>query len=1049
MQNRILQTVLMITTLAWALAPAQGVAAEQAADQSAAPALTAEQQKKLDEAERLNEQVKTLRAQGKSQAAIPLAKRALEIRQAILGNEHPDTATCLNNLGLLLQEQGDYAAARPYSEQAVKINRKVLGDENRETATSLNNLGVLLYLERDYAAARTHLEQALAINRRILGKEHPSTAVSLNWLGVLLKNQGDYTAARLTLEESLAINRKVLGSEHPETAVSLNNLGNLLRAQGDYRAARRFLEQSLAINQKVLGTGHAETATSLGNLGLLLQDQGDYAAARLYFDRALEFRQKTLGKGHLGTAVALNNLGFLLYTQGDYAAARPYYEQALAINKRNLGDEDPRTALALNNLAALLHSQGDTATARRYYEQALAIRRKVLGEEHVDTSIALNNLGNLLQEQGDVAAARGYLEQSLKIKRKILGDDNPGTATVLNNLFVLEAAQGNGETAAKFADDCRRGLRRHIARVLPALSEREQLLFLKKSESGNFHRALSLALAFPEDRRIADLSAGWLLNGKAVGYAALGEQALLARDLNDPQLAALARRLQEARRDLASLTLAIPRPGQEDAHRQALAKLTAQEDRLAHELASSCGRGAETDPWVDLSRVREALPAGSVLIDIARFPVFNFQAKGKEKQYKPSRYVAWIIPAAEQGPGVEQGDVQVVDLGPAEAIDAAVELARNSIRTAAAEDSLLRQYGEIIAEKQARDSLRQVADLVWRPLADKAGSAKELILSPDGALWLLPWSALPVTDDKVLLEAYPLRCVVSGRDLAGTPAAKLTHAPPALFADPDFDLAADKVRESIQAVLPRRTPDDQGQAGPLTSESALPPVTRLPSAGAEAQAITPSIARFARAEPQTYKGRYALESVFKQVQRPSLLVLSTHGFFLSDHEIRRDEPDWTSPGPVAALLTGDGKRVENPLLRCGLLLAGCNARQSTRGDDGILTGMEILGVDLRGTELVVLSACETGVGKVRNGEGVAGLRQAFQLAGAEAVVATLWQVPDLDSTLIMNDFFRNLADGQPRTEALRNAQLQRMQARRRKNGAAHPFFWAAWTLTGK
>jgi CHAT domain-containing protein len=258
-----------------------------------------------------------------------------------------------------------------------------------------------------------------------------------------------------------------------------------------------------------------------------------------------------------------------------------------------------------------------------------------------------------------------------------------------------------------------------------------------------------------------------------------------------------------------------------------------------------------------------------------------------------------------------------------------------------------------------------------------------------------------------------------------------------MMADPDFDLDAPRPRGA----------DDPSQRG-LSRDFKLGAIRRLPGTAAEAEAILPHLSRFTAANPRLLTDREATTAAFKSAKNPRVVVLSTHGFFLEEEKTNRkgddrgfETDDRRPTGPVS----------ENPLLRCGLLLAGCNhaARAKPGQDTGVLTGLEVVGTDLRGTEMVVLSACETGLGDVRNGEGVAGLRQAFQLAGAESVVATLWQVPDRDSALLVSAFFQNLGQGQARDAALRKAQLEQVQRRRERFGAAHPYFWAAYTLTGQ
>jgi CHAT domain-containing protein len=392
-------------------------------------------------------------------------------------------------------------------------------------------------------------------------------------------------------------------------------------------------------------------------------------------------------------------------------------------------------------------------------------------------------------------------------------------------------------------------------------------------------------------------------------------------------------------------------------------------------------------------------------------------------------------------PPAGAGRVRIVDLGEASRIDAAVAEFRKAMTQT---DRLVETAGEAVANQSINKTLRPLAELVWRPLAEHAGDARELVLSPDAALWLVPWAALPIEEDKFLLERFNIRYVTSGRELVRRNAASKSPAPAVVIADPDYDLEPRNISR----------PAANRAAGQIARRSMtrLGRANRLPGTAREARAIEPALAKLVNSRPALYLDAQATEPQFKELTGPQVLVLSTHGFFLEDQHVVADDDHVDPAGDEggAPAITQQGSPLENPLLRCGLLLAGANRRDQVAPgtDDGVLTGLEIVGTDLRGTEMVVLSACDTGVGEVRNGEGVAGLRQAFQLAGAGSVVATLWQIPDEETVQLVNDYFGYLADGQTKSEALRSAQLARIADHRERNGAAHPFYWAAFTITG-
>lgn len=249
----------------------------------------------------------------------------------------------LNWAGSYFHGRAAYSAARPLYERAMTIREKVLGPEHPDTASSLNNLAGLLQAQGDLAGARPLYERALAIYEKLLGPEHPHTATSLNNLALLLQAQGDLAGAQPLFERARATYEMVLGPDHPLAATALNNLALLLQAQGDLSGAQPLFERALAIRENALSREHPDTATSLNNLARLLQDKNDLAGARPLFERALATREKLLGPEHPDTVMSLNNLALLLQAQGDLAGARPLFERVLAINEKLLGPEHPDT----------------------------------------------------------------------------------------------------------------------------------------------------------------------------------------------------------------------------------------------------------------------------------------------------------------------------------------------------------------------------------------------------------------------------------------------------------------------------------------------------------------------------------------------------------------------------------------------------------------------------------------------------------------------------------------------------------------------------------
>jgi CHAT domain-containing protein len=317
------------------------------------------------------------------------------------------------------------------------------------------------------------------------------------------------------------------------------------------------------------------------------------------------------------------------------------------------------------------------------------------------------------------------------------------------------------------------------------------------------------------------------------------------------------------------------------------------------------------------------------------------------------------------------------------------------------------------------------------PVRKLVGDSSHLLISPDGPLNLIPFSALVDEQGRYLVETNTLTYLTSGRDLLRLQNGIQSREPTVIIADPNFNSGA-----------------KPGQAaGPSLAGTFFEPLRRLVGSAKEAEKL-----KEAFPNARVKSGDQATEAVIKQISGPEILHIATHGFFLED------EQEKALPGKVAAQMrlvvrrknnTGGpeappGKRLTNPLLRSGLFFAGANANRN-EAEDGILTALEASGLDLWGTKLVVLSACDTGVGEVKNGDGVYGLRRALVLAGSESQMMSLWPVSDTGTSELMVEYYKALKAGQGRSEALRQVQLKMLKDPIRQ----HPFYWASFIQSGE
>jgi CHAT domain-containing protein/tetratricopeptide (TPR) repeat protein len=934
----------------------------------------------------LNEQFIALYQAAQYREAIEVATDMCELAEIFLGDQSSDYADCLNQLATAYQAYGDYQAAKPLYLKVQSIDKP--GTE--DYAINLHNWAGLCESTGEYRTAEDYYLQALALKLELLGENDPSVARTQNDLGHLYYMIGEYRAA----ETHYKIAGEIWGQDPKEyrkdIATVNNNLAMLYEDMDRFAQADYHFKQARDIDRLVLREDDPDYAVDLNNSAHFYARLGDYAKAEQYFKQALEIMRARYRENHRDIALCLNNLGWLYQIQGNYSAAKPMFRQAMQIRLDLLGEDHSLYAESANNLAALDYSIGNLSEAEAGYLKAWEIYRQAFGENH------------------------------------------PNTITALSNLSIIYASQDRQADALALCQAVVAAHDQLIDQIFAIGSESQRMAYIQSVQRGS---AIFISLvAMPGTTSRENISACFdvVLRRKALTAEVLAAQRDALLESRHPHLKDKIKQVRTLRAQIGQKQLAGP--GKEGllAHEQQLRTWIAQREGLEAQLAGNIPEISLQIQLRDVDRgaVAQALLTDAALVEFVRTDVYDFQQRAgpAEARWKPPIYLAFILHAGQPD------EVHMVSLGQAAPIDRLIADFRISVtgggRDVLPEDTPAGQIRRI-------HLLSKLNAAVFEPLLPALGECRRLLIAPDGDLTMLPFEALPLDEESYVLDQYHISYLSTGRDvLRYENQSPRSFGETVVVADPNYDLGASDLTDPQSESHPSGWPLEDLRRADF-------PLKRLP--GTREEGV--QLARLLGVQP--LMGDQALEGRLKNLHSPRILHLATHGFFLVD----KGQSEGVEKSAVEGMIAEDWERLkrlsrlDNPMLRSGVALAGANTwfrnqELPPQAEDGLLTAVDVSGLDLSDTELVVLSACETGLGDVQVGEGVFGLRRAFMLAGAKTLVMSLWKVRDWETQQLMVEFYRRILEGQSCSAALRQAQLDL------KDSCPDPLYWGAFICQG-
>jgi CHAT domain-containing protein/Tfp pilus assembly protein PilF len=936
---------------------------------------------------------------GRYGEAEPLYKETLQQKRDAQGRLNPNTLGAIGGLAELYRVQGRHGEAEPLYKKALQISRVEFGPRHPGTLAVLGNLAMLYYATGRYGEAEQSFNEALQAEREVLGPRHPNTVASINGLALVYLAEGRYAEAEPLYKEALQAARAVLGPRHANTLVVLDSFAMLYRAQGRYGEAEPLSKEALQARRATLGPRHPDTITSLNNLASLYAAQGRYDEAEPLLQEVLQTNREVLGPRHPHTVSTLQNLAAVNSGRGRDDAAEPLIREALQTNREILGPRHPETLLNLDSLALLSERRGGFAEAEPLFREALQTRREVLGSRHPDTLTSLVHLATFYDARGRRAEAEPLLQEAAQTSREVLGPRHPETLKIQLVRAIFQMKQDQRAEAVRTLQEMEPNILGWIGQELHSTQAGIVRRQLVSSQASFQDVVLTLATAGgisdaavrSDARRLAAtvMLRFKLLQGEEEAYLAR-----LARRSPDPRVHALVNDIGGLRATLAAAAEGATKTP--DAYEKTLQALEGKRRALIDASPEYKDRLRALNASLD--DVRKALPAGAVLIEFRQFLAFDL----RRGPVGAPRFAALLLTGS--------GEPAVVDLGPVSELQSlATEMDAPAAPRGLAPNAM--GLDDPAAAK--------LYERLFARFKDAVVPANTVYVAPDGILNLIPFMRLRLADGRYWFERQEVHVLQTGRDLL-RPATD--HTARGLLALGGIDFGAAPVGDSPQdSMFFAAAGADRSAAVTRAAQTFHAGFGPLPATADEVKQVAKWFRTQHTGEPaEIWSGAEASKARLMALKTPPrVLHLATHGFYLPSQS-------------------------REPMLLSGIALAGANREVGGTGRDGLLFALEAEGLNLDGTELVVLSACDTAQGAVDYSEGVFGLARALRTAGARSVLVTLWPLDDGEARDFMADFYRNWsgpAHSDP-AKALRDTQLQWIGQTDRGN----PRAWAPYVL---